>query len=107
VTAAATDLLASPSPSSVVALAMTFPSLRSAPGLHPWSARTFREWSFGALVSAPMEARHAAKFILEVWDGKYPGSAFRAVDAMTEWDDAHRAAFLAWCRAPWRNEVKP
>ena len=54
-----------------------------------------------------MEARHAAKFILEVWDGKYPGSAFRAVDAMTEWDDAHRAAFLAWCRAPWRNEVKP
>lgn len=97
------DLLAEPTKEQrIVALAKSFPSLSKAPGLRPWNAHVFRQWSFGSLEDAPMPARHSAKFVLEVWDCKYAGSAFRAVIAMTEWDDAHRAAFMAWCRNPWR-----
>ncbi len=56
--------------------------------------------------------RHAARFVLGVWntdvipyldDSKigYELGQLNIINAMAQWDDYHRAAFLAWANEPW------
>jgi hypothetical protein len=46
-------------------------------------------------------AVYAAGFILGVMDKYQENDLFLFHDAIMEWDEDHRAAFLAWCKDPW------
>lgn len=97
----------------MLALVMTFPTLvqamaAGALGFPPpvkwneqgWSARELERW---AVQDASPYGRHAAAFVLGVWDAnrRWACGPFLAHRAMIGWDDKHRAAFLAWARNPW------
>jgi len=45
----------------------------------------------------------AAKFVLSVWNPttRWKSGRFDIHDALGVWDDAHRAAFVAWAKDPW------
>ena len=82
---------------SITLLARSFPSLEHATGLDPWNPGELRRWAAeDPRVTAA--GHHAAAFVLGVWT-QQPG--FDVVRALAVWDAAHRAAFLAWARAPW------
>lgn len=102
-------------------LALSFPSLSNALGLEPWDAMPFARdgvrggWHTGG-------SRHAVRFLLQLWNPHtdwrkvaveegwcsarsakspdHPLAPFNVVAALCTWDQKHRAAFLAWCEAP-------
>ncbi len=82
-------------------LARTFPSLRKAPGVDPWIPHELNRWAVGPASSGE---RHAARFVLAVWDNDagWECGRFDVVEALTAWDEPHRRAFLAWAYEPWR-----
>src|SRR4051812_25322802 len=82
------------------ALARSFPSLREADGLAPWDPLRFEQWLESG---APGHgAKCAGRFVLSVWNPytSWPSGAFDLHEALACWDDAHRAAFVAWVRSP-------
>jgi hypothetical protein len=84
----------------IAELARTFPSLAGAPGVKPWEPETLDSWA--ATVASSGE-RHAARFILAVWDPGYVWDCgrFDLMEALAAWDEAHRRALLAWAAEPW------
>jgi hypothetical protein len=87
-------------------LLYTFPMLRrDCPGLTPWKPLKWARWwrTSGAGTSG---SYHAVAFVLSVWSGSGKewirrGYTFDVVRAFGTWDEAHRAAFNAWCQNPW------
>ena len=84
----------------MTALAALFPSLRDAPGLSPWDPRRLDAW---ATVAPNEAARHAARFVLGVFDDCEPWACgrFDVLRAVRAWDDEHRRAFAGWAILPW------
>lgn len=82
-------------------LALSFPSLRYAPGVAPWDAELFADWAAGPVPSHGMLC--AAQFVLRVWNHyeEWPCGKFDVMDALGCWDYEHHAAFLEWAKAPW------
>lgn len=90
--------------SRVAALARTFPSLATAPVYalaDEFDPDAFDSWASSNDCTG--QAFFAAQFILQVVSAgeHWETGTFNAVLAMLAWDEAHRAAFLAWARAPW------
>jgi hypothetical protein len=93
-----------PGPREMTALCRSFPSLRAKAGTEPWDALAFaRTFSGGQSESE----KQAAAFILSVWSSSttwnaepYCVGTFNFVRAYFLWDADHRAAFRAWCDAP-------
>jgi hypothetical protein len=108
----------------MTALARLFPSMTrwdgsSVPGADPWEPEALVEW-LNASGEPTSGSRQAAMFLLSVWNkddwcayglkmrrrekGSHPGSRrigrFDINDAWAAWDDAHRAAALAWLTNP-------
>ena len=82
-------------------LVHSFPTLQRAPGTSPWDPRRLDGW---AASPAPSDgARHAAAFVLAVWDrvATWECGRFSVVDAYSVWDKEHRYAFLHWAHNPW------
>lgn len=93
-------------------LVQSFPSLQAAKGGDPWSPRPFVTWVCSSPLSPSGEL--AARFVLDVWASTVDWRAvaeqlglrgdrlggFDAVEAMRRWDEAHRAAFVAWAMTP-------
>ncbi len=81
-------------------LARGFPAMRGAPGIDPWRPGELDRWAAGP---ASHGERHAARFLLAVWDPStaWEAGRFDAMEALRVWDPAHRAAYLAWADDPW------
>lgn len=79
-------------------LAELFPTLARGTWPRPFDVTTFLRWSTKTNL-AGTAAGYAAEFVADVWYGG--GRRFDVVEAMRKWDDAHRAAFVAWARNPW------
>jgi hypothetical protein len=86
-------------------LARTFPTLGrfgDPPGVEPFDAEVLHHWitTSGARTSGN---HHAVAFVLNVFNSPewFKVMPFDVVHAFSCWDDEHRAAFLAWARAPW------
>lgn len=83
----------------MTALAMSFRAYREkvARGqLHElWDAQRVSEW----LETAAWGERRVYRFLLSVWDKSE--NSFDLHDALSVWDDEHRAAFIAWAKDPW------
>lgn len=78
-------------------LALTFPSLMRR------DVKSLRDLKSIAEDQSPLcgkGAREAARFCLWVWEPISYG-AHNTYVAWAVWDDAHRAAWLAWSAAPW------
>lgn len=83
------------------ALALSFPSLRYADGIAPWEPDPFARWLRSG---APGHgAKCAGQFVLSVWSPstRWKSGRFDLHEGLAIWDEPHRAAFLAWARAPW------
>jgi hypothetical protein len=85
-------------------LAGSFPTLAEKLGTYPranWDAGAFAEWTRKAGLCSG--ARHAAAFVLSVWNPSVRWSVgrFDAHRALAVWDRPHREAFAAWVRDPW------
>jgi hypothetical protein len=100
-------------------LCWSFPTLVHADGVLPWNPERFLRWllTSGAPGSG---ARHAAKFVLQVWNSSTDWAAwarespekdglgiadaelapFNVVDALAVWDDEHASAFRTWAELP-------
>lgn len=102
-------------------LCLAFPSLRGAEGVDPWDPLEFLHWlcTSGAVTAG---SDCAGRFVLQVWNsaedwlavarelGYVPRrkprerrpfpAPFNVAEAFGRWDEVHRAAFLAWCEAP-------
>jgi len=115
----------------MLALARSFPLLHDAPGVReprrvdpriagdpefhtkidgawcstgevkPFNAAALDKWSKTATI--PRQARHAARFVLSVWDStnRWKAGPFNVHDALAAWDDEHREAFAEWAARPW------
>lgn len=81
-------------------LAYTFPSMRGAPGTHPWEPAELNRWAAG---SASRGEQQTARFLLAVWDDgtDWEAGRFDVMEALRVWDLKHRTAFLAWASDPW------
>jgi len=81
------------------ALADTFPTLRGA--IKSWDPQRLARWASSS--ERCSAARHAARFVLSVWDpyGEWECGPFNLHLALQCWDDKHRAAFLTWVKNPW------
>jgi len=88
----------------MTAIARSFPSLRGAPGVDPWDVNRLGEWA-ATSPAVTHGSRHAARFVLAAWNEDAPESfglgPFRMMRAWQTWDDAHRAAALAFLRDPY------
>lgn len=83
----------------IAALARSFPSLRYAPGLEPFKPAKLDAWA--ASDERENEAKHAAQFVLAIAKPRgWKVGRFNVLLAMRRWDDAHRAAFIAWAKNP-------
>ena len=82
-------------------LADSFPTLRFAPGVRLWDSGTLDEWANGP--DPGDGARHAARFVLAVWDNgtQWQSGRFDVVEALAVWDHEHKRAFRAWADEPW------
>ena len=83
------------------ALLQSFPTLRAADGVAPWNPARFQRW---VRSSAPGHGAHCAgRFVLSVWNPstRWKCGRFEPHEALGVWDPEHRAAFVAWARAPW------
>lgn len=100
-------------------LCKSFPTLVMADGVEPWNAERFLRWvlTSGAPGSG---ARHAAKFVLQVWNSETDWAAwartpvaddglgisdaelapFNVCQALGVWDADHADAFRTWCYLP-------
>lgn len=86
-------------------LALSFPTLRHAAGVAPWNQEQFEAWviekvEIVKITDRDYEAQcalYAGLFILSLTD-RYDGFPFHF--AFSTWDDAHRAAFIAWAFDP-------
>ena len=69
--------------------------------LHSWDAERLDRWACGLVPGSG--AFHAAAFCSSVYNADAPWQCgpFDLQRALGTWDAAHRAAFLAWVRAPW------
>lgn len=87
--------------SKMTELALTFPTLRDAPGVKPFDTGLLDAWA--AAGGRGSGSQHATRFLLAVWnsEGEWTSGTFDAVKAMSSWDTNHRAAFVAWCNNPW------
>lgn len=85
----------------IVALARSFPTLRTASGLDPWDPEVLDRWACGPVPGSG--AFHAARLILGIWNprAEWNCGKFDALAAVGAWDDEHRAAFAAWAASPW------
>lgn len=83
------------------AMCSSFPALEGAPGIEPWEPDVLDEWAAGP--DGESGARHAAAFVLELWDSRarWRVGVFEFVVAMRQWDEQNRQAFLAWAKTPW------
>lgn len=95
-------------------LARTFPTLRREAPIDPFDPEVLESFARGG---ACHSALVSARFVLSVWSGttgaldvgkkvadrQWPWKCarFDLHEAFGVWDDEHRAAFLAWARAPW------
>jgi hypothetical protein len=91
-------------PRKMTTLCRLFPSLRGKSGAEPWDAIRFARTFSGGQSEAE---KQAAAFVLSVWNtdadwnkGEYSVGTFRFARAYFLWDGEHRAAFRAWCDAP-------
>ena len=93
---------------AIATLPRAFHALSKADGLHPWGPDQLYRWSVEHLHA--YTERHCARFILAVWhqtdfddldaeNGKRLGH-FEALEALSDWDHAHRAAFATWTARP-------
>lgn len=94
-------LLQLDSGAAMTALALRFPTLQDAAGVTPWDPARLDAWACGPAPGSG--ALRAARFVLGVWS---PGTEwdcgrFDALDAMSSWDEKHRAAFVSWVVASW------
>jgi len=100
----------------MIALVESFPTIRRTSLDHQldeygdWDAVRFaKSWLCGS-----GGEKDAALFVLSVWNpetdwedtagltrGGERGGFFNVHQALGNWDDGHRAAFLAWARKPW------
>ena len=79
-------------------LAWSFPALLKAPGVDPWDALALERWAGGLASSGE---RHAALFVLSVWNRHDWGSKFNMAEAMNVWDDQNLKSFKDWVNDPW------
>ena len=98
-------------------LARAFPSLAEAAGIAPWNLAALLRWAMTTDLSPC--AMHAVRFLLHVldddkdWrveaarlgfaaahDSRHRLAPFGFAEAFRDWDEAHRAAVIAWCEAP-------
>ena len=82
-------------------LARSFPTLTNDPHFstsRPWDACVLSNTFDGC-----SGACHAVRFILKVWNPTtvWNLGRFDIMDALPNWDRAHRYAFLAWVANPW------
>ena len=65
----------------------------------PWEPAKLDAWAAGEANSG---GRHAAQFILELWNqsGDWKAGRFSVIEAFQVWDTSHREAFIAWAREP-------
>lgn len=84
----------------MIGLARRFPSMRGAPGIDPWNPEHLNAWAAGPASSGE---RHAAQFLLALWDSsaEWEAGHFDALEALGAWDLSHRTAFLGWAADPW------
>jgi hypothetical protein len=78
-------------------LARSFPVIRDyAPDTDTLFPHTLDAWA--AIGVEARGAAHAARFLLETWNSRYPWRAgtFDLFDALAAWDGGQRAAFQAW-----------
>lgn len=89
---------------SIEELVSAFPTLQRAGGVRPWNPREFDGWACGPVPGHG--AKQAARFVLAVWNNEidWRCGRFDVVEALSVWDDAHRAVFLAWAVNPWWSE---
>jgi hypothetical protein len=85
----------------MTAFALSFHSLRNAPGVKLWDADTLDRWAADTALSHG--ERVTAQFVLHVRD---PDHAWRCgkfdlMEALRVWDNDHHAGFLAWVKEPW------
>ena len=85
-------------------LARTFPALRHADGITPFDAKALDAWASGPRSHGEV---CTAQFLLAVWGNTtlkecpWTCGPFDVMEALGVWDDAQRAAFLAWAQDPW------
>lgn len=85
----------------MAALARSFPCIAKAPAVKLWDANGLDQWAsevpifHGELVTV--------RFLLAVWDPDFYWrcARFDLMETLRAWDEAHRAAFLAWASDPW------
>jgi hypothetical protein len=90
-------------------LALSFPTLRKAPGVKPWNEEQFETWvheqakragdAWEKDQKAAARAAHAGLFLLSLVD-RLGGPGFELALAMASWNEAHRDAFRAWVADP-------
>ena len=93
-----------PSPTEyILALARSFPCLK--PKLHRWNPANFDADVFHEIIRGwSSSERHAAYFILTVWNPGYArdrGWTFDVVEAVSSLDPVNRAPILAWISRPY------
>lgn len=78
----------------IAEIAESFPSLKKADGVWPWSPNRLDVWAseFGR----SDDAVHSARFLLRLWnaDCDWECGRFDAQTAIRSWDRIHRRAFL-------------
>lgn len=81
-------------------LASRFPVLESAPGIKEWDSQKLDEWA--ATVASTGE-RHAAAFVLHVWNCYHDWNVgrFDVMEALRTWDRENAAPFLEWAKDPY------
>jgi hypothetical protein len=89
--------------------ARAFHALAKADGIDPWDPDLLYRWSLEHLHTHA--ERHCARFILAQWnqtdydemdlENSRRLGHFEALEAITDWDHAHRAVFAIWTADPW------
>ena len=69
--------------------------------VRPFDAAALDKWTKAGDI--PRQGRHAALFVLSVWDSthRWKCGRFDLHAALAAWDDEHREAFAAWAARPW------
>lgn len=88
-------------PEDATRLALTFPVLRGAEGVDPWSTNEFRRWlKVGQETFAERATTYAGLYVLLRWTGGTPEPCgaireFNLIHALEAWDHEQQGAFLA------------
>lgn len=82
-------------------LARSFPTLRCAPGVEPWSPDELDAWACGPEPGSG--AQHAARLVLAIWNDTTPWRCgrFDLIAAVSTWDAEHIEAMRAWAATRW------